>query len=350
MTIFKNSLSFVLAKKSHRSITSAESLPGVFYDAISKNREELRVPYIDRLSSETFRNCRATEVKGLVLDWSGTVADRYVIAPAISFFEAFKKFGVDVTMQEVRGPMGLRKDLHIQHMMDMDSVREKWHEVHGRYPEADDVQKIYDSFTPIQLDCLEKYSDLLPGVADVTQQLQKQGLVIGTSTGFTREMVDVLLKTAHKQGYTPDVTVAGDEVINGARPNPHMIYKNMDLLNISNPNSLIKVDDTVGGVGEGLNAGCWSIGVSKWSNYVDIDSLEHEQSLSQYDLNVRRQNSRDILLASGAHYVIDDLNELPQVVNDINTRLSQGETPTLAINTESSLDKEEHSSILPPYF
>ncbi len=45
-------------------------------------------------------------VKGLVLDWSGTTADAYVLAPAVVFVEVFKKHGVEITMQEARGPMG----------------------------------------------------------------------------------------------------------------------------------------------------------------------------------------------------------------------------------------------------
>ena len=34
------------------------------------------------------------------------------------------------------------------------------------------------------------------------------------------------VEEARKQGYNPDATVAGDDVINGTRPNPHMLYKN----------------------------------------------------------------------------------------------------------------------------
>ena len=54
------------------------------------------------------------KIKGTVLDWSGTVADAYVIAPAVVFVEVFRKKGVEISMLEARGPMGLRKDLHIE--------------------------------------------------------------------------------------------------------------------------------------------------------------------------------------------------------------------------------------------
>ncbi len=45
------------------------------------------------------------KVKALVLDWSGTVADAYVLAPAVVFTEVFKKHGVEISMFEARGPV-----------------------------------------------------------------------------------------------------------------------------------------------------------------------------------------------------------------------------------------------------
>ena len=53
-------------------------------------------------------------VKAVILDWSGTTVDAYVIAPAVVFVEVFKKQGVEISMPEVRGPMGLpiERDLH----------------------------------------------------------------------------------------------------------------------------------------------------------------------------------------------------------------------------------------------
>ena len=336
MSFIKNTVNPLLSNHLKRASSSISNISNISNNI--SNGEKFRVMQSDRLESNILQSCRVKEVSGLILDWSGTVTDRYVIAPAIVFVDSFKHFGVDVTMQEARLPMGLRKDLHIKAMTEMKSVREKWHKVHNRYPTDQDVQDMYAYFIPKQLECLDEYSELLPGVAKITQSLQKSGLLIGTSTGFSKEMVDILAHSAKKQGYTPDVVIAGDDVLNGARPDPHMIFKNMDLLNISNPQSLIKVDDTAGGIGEGLNAGCWTVGVSKWSNYVDVDSFLHERILTDKELEIRRASSRNILLKSGAHYVIDDINSLPEVINDINSRMDLGETP---INDLLNQNKEE---------
>lgn len=88
-----------------------------------------------------------------------------------------------------------------------------------------------------------------------------------------------------------------------------------------------EVDDTVGGIGEGLNAGCWAVGVSRYSNYMDIDSIEQAEAMSEEEINFRHEKTRDILTQAGAHYVIDGLADIEPVIEDINERLSRGERP-----------------------
>jgi len=267
------------------------------------------------------------KVQALVLDWSGTTADAYVIAPAVVFVDVFAEQGVKISMEEARGPMGLRKDLHIKALTEDPVIRERWHGVHGRYPGQEDVDRMFTDFVPRQLECLPKYTTLLPHVAEVTQEFQKSGIKIGSSTGFTRSMVDILEAAAREQGYSPDASVAGDEVEHGARPKPFMVYRNLDLLDVHPIQSVIKVDDTVSGVGEALEGGCWGVGIARYSNYMNINTLDEPDSLSAEELERRLRASREILRKSGAHYVIDSFDELPGVVDDVNGRLARGERP-----------------------
>lgn len=267
------------------------------------------------------------KIKAVVLDWSGTLADAYVIAPAVVFVEVFKSQGVEISMEEARGPMGLRKDLHIRMLTKDPVIAKRWESIKGKPPTQADVDAMFKEFVPAQLACLPKYTTLLPGVKKVCDDLQKQGIKIGVSTGFTRVMVDVLLKDVIAQGIVPDATVAGDEVLNGARPDPHMVFKNLDLLNISDVKSVVKCDDTVSGIGEAQNAGCWGVGLVRYSNYMNINSLDEEATLSEADMAARMAKTRKILEQAGAHYVIDSLIELPAVIDDINQRLARGEKP-----------------------
>ena len=267
------------------------------------------------------------KVQAVILDWSGTTADAYVVAPAVVFVEVFKRQKVEISMLEARGPMGLRKDLHIKALTEVDEIKERWKKIHGKYPEQSDVDRMFADFVPLQLDCLRKYTTLLPGVAEVTQRLQKQGIKIGSTTGFVRSMVDILEEDAAKQGYKPDASVAGDEVTSGARPSPHMVYKNLDMLNITPIQSVVKVDDTTSGVGEAVNAGCWGIGVTRYSNYMDVDTPEDGKKLSEDEIKKRVAKTKDILEKAGAHYILESIADIEPVIEDINKRLARGERP-----------------------
>ncbi len=274
-----------------------------------------------------FRREYRGPVKALVLDWSGTTADAYVIAPAVIFVEVFENQGVRITMKEARGPMGLRKDLHIKALTEDPQIRQRWKDVHGKFPDQGDVDRMFEDFVPAQLACLPTYTGLLPGVADVVSRQQQRGIKVGCSTGFTRPMVDVLEEAAKEQGMELDASVAGDEVHQGARPRPFMVYRNLDLMDAWPIQAVIKVDDTVGGVGEGLNAGCWSVGVSRYSNYMNINSYQEAADMPATEVERRHEETREILRKAGAHYVIDSLLDIEAVIEDINQRLARGERP-----------------------
>jgi phosphonoacetaldehyde hydrolase len=278
----------------------------------------------DYVYSRSYRG----KVKGLVLDWSGTTADAYVLAPAVVFVDVFKKHGVEISMLEARGPMGLRKDLHIKALTEVPEIRDRWKAVHGKDPDQGDIDRMFADFVPMQLECLRQYTDLLPGVAATTQKLQKDyGIKIGSSTGFVRSMVDILEEDAKKQGYAPDASVAGDEVEHGARPKPFMVYRNLDMMDVHPIQSVVKVDDTVSGIGEALEAGCWGVGIARYSNYMNVNSFDEAKSLPDEEMQRRLALTREILRKAGAHYVIDEFTQLPEVIDDVNERLARGEKP-----------------------
>ncbi|CEO97619.1 unnamed protein product (mitochondrion) [Plasmodiophora brassicae] len=270
-------------------------------------------------------------VKAVVLDWSGTVADAHVLAPAVVFRDVFAEHGVPITMEEARLPMGLRKDLHIEKILEIPDVQRRWRRVkNGAAPTPDDVKALFDDFVPLQVSALRKYSSLVPGAREAVRKLRVElGCKIGVTTGFTEAMVDVLLEDTAAQGFVPDASVAGDSVQNdmGFRPTPFMVYENLVRLGVYPIQSVVKVDDTVGGIGEGLNAGCWAVGIAGCGNYTNVASLDEWERMPDDEKQRRIQYSRDKLVGSGAHYVIDSIHLLPDVVNDVNARLAAGDRP-----------------------
>ena len=142
-------------------------------------------------------------------------------------------------------------------------------------------------------------------------------------------MCDIILENTKKQGFIPDACVGGDEVTNnmGFRPSPFMLYENMKLLGTWPPKSVIKVDDTVSGIEEGINAGCWTVGVYKYGNYVNIDSLEDSKNISPKLQNIKKKNLKK-LISSGADFVIPDISYLDQIVEIVNSKLNNNDIIT----------------------
>ena len=69
------------------------------------------------------------------------------------------------------------------------------------------------------------------------------------------------------------------------------------------------------------------VGVARYSNYMDIDTREQADMMPEAEINRRLAHTRELLRRTGAHYVIDSIVELPQVIDDINGRLARGERP-----------------------
>ena len=286
-----------------------------------------------KLRNPYFNNIYNGKVQTIILDNSGTCVDPFVIAPAIVFKEVFHKFHIDITMNEARVPMGIRKDLHIAQILEMPRVQEEFKKVYNRQSTQEDILNIYNAFIPMQLEVLPEYCNLLPKVTSTMDLLRKNDIQFGTTTGFNREMVDCIIKNTKDKGLDFNTTTACDDFSDdekklGSRPKPFLLWKNLFKLDTYPIQSVVKVDDTITGIHEGLNAGCWTVGISAYSNYMNVDSLEQWKNMSVKEKNEKKNNSRSKLQnESNAHYVIDEFEELIPVIEDINIRIKQGEKP-----------------------
>jgi len=272
-----------------------------------------------------FRRSYRGPVKAILLDWAGTTMDYGCYAPAVVFIEVYKRKGVPITIDEARAPMGAHKKVHIRKISQIESVRQRWQEKHGRLPDEDDVEAMFQDFVPLQLACLADYADLISGTLEAIAKFRRRGLKIGSTTGYTREMMDILLAEAKKRGYEPDSTVCAADVPAG-RPAPYMVLQNMINLQVYPPEAILKVDDTLPGIEEGLNANMWSIGLAKTGNEIGLTEAEiHQLDPQVYQSKLERAYTR--MAQSGAHYVVDGIWDLDPLIDEINERLKRGERP-----------------------
>ncbi len=269
---------------------------------------------------------RPRNLQAVIFDWAGTLVDFGSLAPTQIFVDAFKSFGIDLTLQQARGPMGLSKWQHIRVLLDDTAIAAQWQQHNGRAPTDADVDTIYARFMPMQIAKVGQYSQPIEGAAQVLAWLRGQGLKIGSCSGYPRQVLDVLLPMAADDGIRPDHVVAGDELSAGGRPGPYMALANMLALKIDDVAGCIKVDDTVPGIEEGLRAGMWSVGISLSGNEVGLTRAELD-ALPAQDITRLKAQAEARLREAGAHYVIDTVADLPQVVAHVRARLASGERP-----------------------
>jgi phosphonoacetaldehyde hydrolase len=262
-------------------------------------------------------------LSAVIFDWAGTTIDHGCFAPTMVFVEGFRAFGIDITLDEARAPMGLHKRDHIAAVLAQPRVAAEWARVYGTAPTDGDVQRIFDDFAPRQIAVIAQYATPIDGVVGMVAALRERGIKIGSCTGYTRPMIDALLPAAAAQGYAPDATVTPDEVAAG-RPAPYMIYQNALLLGVYPLWSMVKVGDTPSDMVEGRNAGVWTVGVAQTGNELGMTAAE-VASLPPAELQARLTPIYERLYAAGAHYVIDSAADLIGVIDAIELRLAAGE-------------------------
>lgn len=266
-----------------------------------------------------------TKLQAVVFDWAGTMIDHGSLAPMGVFVKAFAEFGVDISIAEARGPMGMAKRDHISALMREPRIAQAWEKTHGAAPVEADIDRLYEVFVPMNTAVLEDFSTLIEGATAAAEAIRARGLRIGSTTGYTRPMMEKLLPLAAAQGYSPDSLVCTGDTPAG-RPTPLMMYRSFLELGVWPAASVVKVDDTEVGIAEGLNAGCWTVGVALTGNVFGL-TPEETDALAPADFEVRHAEAYGKLARAGAHYVVDSVADLPAILDEIEGALARGERP-----------------------
>jgi phosphonoacetaldehyde hydrolase len=272
----------------------------------------MRRPYRDRLQA-------------VILDWAGTTVDHGSVAPIRVLQKIFADRGIEVTDEEVRRDMGILKKDHLRSLLHIPRIAGLWEKRYQKVPGESELENLFAEFIPQQMESLAQYSTVIAGIPSAVERLRARGLKIGSTTGYTRPLLDILLPHAAGQGYRPDCALCPDDVGAG-RPLPWMIYENAVRLKVYPIEAVVKIGDTISDVEEGLNAGTWAVAVTRTGNMIGLTEDEWRR-LPQPERAVRLRDARRKFLEAGAHYVIDSMADIDEIVNQIEFRLRAGERP-----------------------
>lgn len=273
----------------------------------------------------TYARAYRGPLRCVIFDWAGTLIDFGCMAPAAAFCRVFENARVPISVEEARRPMGANKRTHIEEVCEDHEVRRRWVEAHGAAPTVDDIDRLFEDFITVQEACLSDYSQLIPGAIETIAECRKRGYKIGTTSGYMPGMLAINQADAARQGFVADAVFGAGDVARG-RPFPHMVLRNLLELDISPVQAAVKVDDTITGIEEGLNAGCWAIGLAISGNEVGMP-LDEWRALDDAQQQQHRARVYPSMYQSGAHYVVDSIADLMPCLDDIEARLKRGEKP-----------------------
>ena len=261
----------------------------------------------------------------VILDWAGTVIDHGSRAPMGAFVRAFANFGVEITEADARGPMGMAKREHIRAIGLAPHVAAAWHARHGHDFAEADIDAIFAAFEPLNIAAVRAHADLIPGALEAVRDISARGIRIGSTTGYTRPIMQALLPIAAAAGYAPEIVVCAGDLAAG-RPSPLMMWHAMATLGVWPADRVVKVDDTPVGLQEGVAAGTWTVGVAVTGNIAGL-SAEALAALPPAELVALRARATAALRAAGADLVIDGIATLPDAVDEIERRMAAGKGP-----------------------
>ncbi len=264
-------------------------------------------------------------LKAVIFDWAGTTVDHGSRAPAGAFQTLFRNHGVVASIAQARGPMGMHKRDHIAAMLAMPEIASQWSAVHGAAWTESDLDALFDEFIPLQMEALPHFLEVIPGIPAMASALRARGLSIGATTGYNEAMMALCQRAALEAGYAPDISVAASQVPRG-RPAPWMAVKAAMEMQVYPWEAIVKVGDTVTDIEEGLNAGMWTIGVTRTGNEVGL-SLDEAEAMDPTALAAMVSVADHKLRAAGAHYVVESAADVLPVLDAIDARLSGGERP-----------------------
>jgi phosphonoacetaldehyde hydrolase len=257
------------------------------------------------------------KISAVILDWAGTTVDYGSFAPMDAFIAAFEAFGINPGIEEIRVHMGLPKKKHIEKILENKRLAAHWREKHRSSHTQNDADQIYKHFEKHLFNVLAVHAEPLPGVTESVRQIRKMGIAVGSTTGYTRAMMDVIVPLAKDKGYAPDCIICPDDTGGIGRPYPYMLWRNLEKLGISSIRNVLKVGDTAADIEEGKNAGVLAVGVIAGSNMLGLTETEAVEAD-----DARRgelcEEARNKYMAAGADYVIKDISALPELIEFLN--------------------------------
>ena len=79
----------------------------------------------------------------------------------------------------------------------------EWARVRGAAPTDADIDQVYEVFVPMNEKVVADYATLVPGAGEAVEKLRGMGLKIGSTTGYTRSIMESVFPVCRFAGLCP---------------------------------------------------------------------------------------------------------------------------------------------------
>ncbi len=242
-----------------------------------------------------------SKYSAFVFDLSGVLIDSGVRAPYTALTNAFHSNGVYMPDNMIHFALGRNEEKYINSICKIHKCSSKYNKIYNMYKK-----------NLIQMNESDYFNTPINGAVKLTNELKKQGYMIGITTNYNKDIFNVIKPTLDKNGIVYDMVVCRDDVMSG-RPEPFILYKMLNELKLYNTD-VIKIGESYLNLCESFNARIDTINIIDTSSEMGLD----EETLDDM-CNVIKDSKRKRVMDKLAYYYqpryyINSINELYKII------------------------------------
>ena len=243
-------------------------------------------------------NCILFNLNNILLNYDSNCSTNSLIS-------MFRNNNIMVSSTLIKEKKDSNIETHILNILSEIEINNKWVTFNKTKPNLQTINYLVNEYNKIYENSKKYHFTIKPCIKSIFDDIKQYDILIGLTTNISN---NIIIQEFKKKYIKLDSVVYNENINN----NSHMIYQNMINLNIETINSVIKVDNNIQGIKQGINAGCWTVGIYEYDTNMYENTIEKE--------NIE-QKTRNRLIHAGADFVIPNLSYLPEVIEKINSQM-----------------------------
>ena len=271
-------------------------------------------------------------IKTCIFNLNSILVDKYSLCIKLSLQAAFASNNIIVHNSLLNNNNRINKLDHIKLISKSISVENQWRNKYNREATRNDNLDIYYNFNEKMKMNIKNNMRIIPHTIKTLNYLRNNDIKICVTSELSDILINEIMYKFDLEKYVTS-QISYTSIDNLSRSESNMIKFSMNNLNIDDPKTVIKVDDSFIGLNRGNRIDYHTVGISRYSHYMNINTIREGYNIDNLiqvnDLNDYRNydilrkkivKTTNLLTESKPDYIIRTLNDLPIVIDEINSK------------------------------